>query len=79
MAYLCYLFGVPFELILIFVPAECEESLANIDVVRPSPSAPVNRMALGIDSVRLGGWETVHPSTYIPNGTSFGCFEGVDE
>ena len=53
--------------------------MANIDVVRPSPSAPVNRMALGVDSVRLGGGETVDPSyTKMDQKTGY-CFEGTAE
>jgi len=55
--------------------------MPNIDVVRPSPSAPVNRMTLGIDSVRLGGGETVDPSTAHLGWMhcSMFCFEGIDE
>ena len=57
--------------------------MANIDVVRPSPSAPVNRMALEVDSVRLGGGETVNPS--LLSSLIYGerskskCFEGSVE
>ena len=53
--------------------------MPNQAIVRPSPSAPVNRMALGVDSVRLGGGETVDPSytkMYQKNGY---CFEGTAE
>jgi len=50
--------------------------MPNQAIVRPSSSAPVNRMALGVDSVRLGGGETVDPSGFY---LRWGCFEGSDE
>ena len=53
--------------------------MPNRDVVRPSPSAPVNRMALGVDSVRLGGGETVDPSYNNRMARDGVCFEGTAE
>ena len=55
--------------------------MPNSDIASPPVAAPVNRMALGVDSVRLGGWETVDPSTAHLGWMhcSMFCFEGIDE
>ena len=54
--------------------------MPNSDIASPPVAAPVNRMALGVDSVRLGGWETVDPSGDSNRWFCSGwCFEGLDE
>ena len=50
--------------------------MPNTAIVSPSSSAPVNRMALEVDSVRLGGGETVVPSWGLKNCACF-CFEST--
>ena len=54
--------------------------MPNSDIASPPVAAPVNRMALEVDSVRLGGGETVVPSIFSNNmrKNPF-CFEGSAE
>lgn len=52
--------------------------MPNSDIASPPVAAPVNRMALEVDSVRLGGGETVVPSWGLKKYACF-CFESTAE
>jgi len=54
--------------------------MPNSDIASPPVAAPVNRMTLGVDSVRLGGGETVDPSgMWQTRYNPWSCFEGSAE
>ena len=55
--------------------------MPNSDIASPPVAAPVNRMTLGVDSVRLGRGGAADPSFWGRQARTDGgwCFEGSQE
>ncbi len=53
--------------------------MPNRDTVIPTTAAPVNRLTLGVDSVRLNGGDLVDPSSHPGQHEGWYCFAGADE